>query len=305
MAVSTDLTFSLGSVTFGANSPFELPTGGLIIEWLQKLIVTEFAGGYKSAQAVGEFVDPVTWTGWLFGGTAMDRHWELKKLQSNVQVVTLTYGTVSIDGAVKSYKANFHSQFEIEYTITFEPLRDESSPSSGGGGAQANQGAILANAQTNMMQQAQAPASGYAFSPPIQNNVGNLNTLLNQAMTAAGGSVGGVTPANSAFLQGQISNIQAQLQPLISGADPIASSAASDLNGSLAMINQSLSQTAQSILKIINVQNPDLYALAAQYYLDPNKWDLIADANPAINNDPLPIGQFLLIIPRDPSNGTT
>lgn len=52
----------------------------------------------------------------------------------------------------------------------------------------------------------------------------------------------------------------------------------------------------------INVINPNLMALAAQYYGDATKWRIIADANGL--TDPQPTGQFSLNIPSPSGNFT-
>lgn len=52
----------------------------------------------------------------------------------------------------------------------------------------------------------------------------------------------------------------------------------------------------------INVINPNLMALAAQYYGDATQWRTIASANGL--TDPQPTGQFLLNIPSPSGNFT-
>jgi hypothetical protein len=52
----------------------------------------------------------------------------------------------------------------------------------------------------------------------------------------------------------------------------------------------------------INVINPNLMALAAQYYGDATQWRTIAYANNL--TDPQPIGQFSLVIPTVSGNFT-
>ena len=52
----------------------------------------------------------------------------------------------------------------------------------------------------------------------------------------------------------------------------------------------------------LNVINPNLMALAAQYYGDATQWRTIANANGL--TDPQPIGQFTLQIPSASGNFT-
>jgi hypothetical protein len=299
----SDLTFQLGTVVFGQDSgslqagnaaAFELPREGLPFEWTQKVAITDFIGGYRSAQALGEFLEPITWTGVLLGSNAETRSFALQKLESAADVVTLTYSGISIDGVVTKYKAHYLNQFEIEYTLTFEPLVDNSSPAAAAG---STPNTVLAGGQNNIISQSTAPASGYTFPATTQQAVSNLNDSINNVLQSSGNDITQASSSDTASLQNQITSIQDALAPLASGTDPIAASAASDLSNSLDLISSTLSSTTQP-LTTQTIVDPDLMQLSTYYYGSPSHWQTIAAANPAVGNDPYPTGTYSLIIPQ-------
>jgi hypothetical protein len=300
---------TIGSITLNQDA-FEGPNGdqaGLTdLGSRQKAVVHEFPGGIITAQLYGSYSKTITWSGKLFGSNAVSRSFQLQKLCDNGNQITLAWNQWSFDGFVEDYEATARGPNEIDYKIVFRTVVNNSTVS--GGNAPANVdpfSSTLANAQTTATQQATAPASGGTLPATVPPLVSDLNDSISQSLQASGGSVSAIPSVTAAPIQGQISDIQDLLDPVINGSDPLAASAAADLNGTLGIMSTSLGDSISPTITTIQAVNPNLYSLAAQYYSDPTQYGLIADANGL--TDPLPItnGPISLVIPAQPAGTIT
>ena len=304
MTINYPLT--IGSVTLNQGY-FEGPNGdkgGMSdLGSKQKAAVLEFPGGIVTAQLYGSFPKVITWTGKLWGANAINRSFELQKLADNGQLVNLTWAQWNFQGFVEDYKVTAEGPNEIAYEIIYRPLVNNSTVTGGNSAPNTDPFTVtVSNALPTATQQANSPASGGTLPSSVPSSVSNLVDSINQALQGSGGSVANIPAPTLQTLQGQISNVQNQLQPIISGSDLQAASAAADLSGTMGILGSAFTDTLNPIITTIQTVNPNLYQIAAQYYGDPTMYGTIADANGLI--DPLPDTGGLpisLTIPAAPS----
>lgn len=291
---------SIGSVTFDQN-PFEGPNADTTalgdLGSTQKAVVRELPGGIVSAQLLGSFPKPISWTGILWGSNAQSRSAQLQQLCDDGDRQTLTWAQWSFDGFVADYECFPHSTKEIHFKITFRPVVNNNSSSGSNSGGSSNSGSIvISNAQQTMLQQANSPASGATLSDSITNAISTLNDLINQALKNSGGDASAIGGSDLQTIQNQISSVQQQLSPLVSGSDPIQSSAAADLNGTVSIISSTLGDASTDTATEFKAVNPDVYQLAARYLGDPTQYQAILDASGL--TDPFPVGEVTIKIPN-------
>jgi hypothetical protein len=283
----------IGSVTLNQDQ-FEGPDGnkeGLgDLGSKQKAVVREFPGGIVSAQLYGSFPKTIQWSGLLRTKTAFDRSRQLKALADNGELVNFSWADWNLDGFVEDYKAHAKGPFAVEYTITFKPLYDNNN-FGGSNSAIANYdpfSGTVANAQNAMDEQAKNPASGTALPPTVLQGSVSFNQSVDNALQQSGGSVVNIPSSTVKSLQQQGNDLQQQLQGYINGPDPGLSSAAADLSGTLGIILTAFDNAVDNRLATIKAVDPNIYRLAEEYYGDAQYFQLILDANPQLNNDPLP-----------------
>jgi hypothetical protein len=298
----SDLQFSIGSFDFKQEDAFVMPNGmqgGLSdLGGIQAYVATDFPGGMRVVQLFGPFPTMIEFQGIFFGADALDRANVLDKIRTDSQQVTLTYGVKKFDGALIKFKITANNQNDVRYDLGFVPVKDKSASNGFSSGSGTQPSGTLAAAQNAAQFQSQTPAANYTFPSTIQNGVTNLNQSFNQALNQAGGQIGNLTSDQVASLQTQTQDLVDQLQTLVGGTDANAASAASDLSSSLQIMSSSLT-FGSNPTTVLSTSNPNLLSLAAQYYGNPMKWTLIAAANPILQNDPMPIGDFDLTIPQD------
>ncbi len=265
---------------------------------IQSHVVTDFPGGIRTVQLFGPFPTMIEFQGVFYGSDALSRAKVLDKIRTDSKQATLTYGQIKMDGALVKFKITANHQNEVHYDLAFVPVQDNSSSNGFNSNPSNPASATLASAQNAAQYQSQSPAANFTFPASIQNGVTNLNQSFNQAISQAGGQIGNLSSDQVSGLQSQTQSVLDQLQPMINGTDPNAASAASDLSSSLQIMSSSLTFGSAPVT-VLSTVNPNLFTLAAQYYGDPMKWTLIAGANPDLQNDPMPIGDFNLTIPQD------
>lgn len=300
---------SIGSVIFN-QGPFEGPNGdgdGLgDLGSKQKANVREFPGGIITAQLYGSYPKLIEWSGKLFHGNAFNRSMQLQKLADNGELVTFKYAQWNYDGFVEDYTAHVKGFNIVDYRIRFRPLQNNSTVAGSGPGFASSDpfANTVSNAQTVMQRQSTAPSSGALLPNPVQSGTGFLNQSVNKALQASGGSVSAMPPATLQGLVTQVSSLRSLLGPIITTGTPALSSAAADLDGTLSILETAFRAPLNPLITTISAVNPNLYELAARFYSDPAKYELIQNASGLL--DPLPVtnGPITVKIPVKPVDST-
>ncbi|MBE3584834.1 MAG: LysM peptidoglycan-binding domain-containing protein [Thermoanaerobacter sp.] len=108
----------LDNITFsGFELPEELPLGGE-----QKLAVRQFPGGHKSVQVMGDFDDPIEWSGELWGQGALEKALALDEMRRAGKPLLLSWGPVARRVIVASFKFRPMNEYRVPYTIRLEVL---------------------------------------------------------------------------------------------------------------------------------------------------------------------------------------
>lgn len=296
----SDLTLSIGSIQF---QNFEIPSLIDAFGGIQMLAVHDFPGGRRTIQDLGAFADPITWSGHLLvdalTGTPLDRVFQIDALRVSGQVLSLIYGPFNLDVVVKSFKPRPRFKYWIPYTITIVPKFDRSQ--SNVGSSNPTNSSTPSSAPTPSSQLADLqkyltnPPNGTALPPATQSAAQNYQQSASNALQTAGNDVSNIPTSTLVTLHQQVLQIQQQLQSAITGSDPVQASTASDINSLLTLVDQQLNASTTQPTLTIPVINPNLYALAAEYYGDAQLWSVIGNANNII--DPFPTGTFNLVIP--------
>lgn len=291
--------FAIGNINLGTSiqKGFETKPPLTNAGGVEEMIVTNFPGGTKTVQLMGSFLETMTWSGMLLGQDAMSRAMQLDGLRTDEQPVVLQFEEWSWFGVVKKVDLNVNNRWEIDYTFTFEPVANDNS---GGMTAPAfDAQSQLAQAFDIGNQQVTNPSSNYTFAPGIQQSFSSIQQNANQAIQQNNQNLNSVPLSTIKNIQKQIINFQAQLAPLMASPDPFVSSSATVLNNTATIISRTLSQ-AGPIQAELNVQDPNLPALAAQYLGSASAWTDIVDANPGVLPlDPQPLGTFTIVIPSE------
>lgn len=288
----TEVTpFKVGNVSLAG---FDAPEMIADFGSKQKIALNEYTGGLMTAQMLGRFPKSITFRQTLRGATAQAKANEVDQL-TKAGAITLSWAGYSFYGLVEDVHIEPKSNIEIDYVCIFIPVqRDE--PQSGAATMSGQD--MLNNAANVGNQQANAPASQYAFPPSIPSATNQLQQSIKQALNNNQNNLANVPAGTINSLQQQVTGIKQQLAPLLDSSDSQAVSAAADLNTTMTAIRLALQQTVP-LQEQINTQDPDLFFLAAKYYDDPSKFYLIAGANELF--DAQPSGQFQLSVPKDPN----
>ncbi len=298
------ITFSIGSspndpnaIIFGQqNTPtsvsrLEIPGRLNDLGGIQKNAVHEFPGGYRTIQPLGAFPEPLNWRGTFLGGNAFARHFQMDALRRNGKTAYLTYGPWQWEGLLIRFQTEARYQNYCAYRATFEPSIDLTAA----GQAQAPSASQTANTMTqlltNIQQQyqtdsvlsaeSQAALIIYAATVvPLIQAYGQGSTQLTSSDTLA------LTEATGA--------VTAALALDALSTNPEVTYAASSTGSYVNAITGTLSSVATQTT--IQVVNPNLAQLAAQYYGDATQWRTLANANNLI--DMQPSGSYSLVIPN-------
>lgn len=285
------LTLSIDEVTF---SELEVPQTLSGPGGTQSLAVKEFPGGTKTLQTMGAFPHDLKWDGILFGSNAFDRDFVLDRKRVVGLEVTVQFGRYKYLGIIKSYTSIIISQWHLTYSIEIEVRKDES------GQAQVPAGTVtpeaqLGQAMSGLQAYTAAPADGFALPTSVSSPIQSLQSTISSALFQAGGVIAQVSQANVMTITAGIATAQQAVQPLVASIDAITCSAGADLTSYLGVI-QGLFSAPSVVLTGGIMINPNLFALASQYYGDATQWVLIAVASGLL--DPQPIGQFTITVPQ-------
>ena len=295
-----NLTLQLGSVVFDEYT-MEVPSRISDLGGTQSVVTHKFPGGGQTQQTFGAFPpDEIRWRGMFTGNMAMYRKNVVDRLRATGQEVALVYGDKTFFGVVAAVKIEPRHQWLIDYEICFVPRIDMS------GGAGPGLLSQIFDLINNILQVVNnlmaffglvtAPSSAFPTPPQLYGPVETMFNVTNAAMSASYGIVQNIPPSSAAAIYAAAQSLIAAALPLTQSADPTVSSPALDLSAyasSIAVLVGSPSATTTTL----QVLNPNLHSLAAQYYGDASKWLVIAQANTLNPLDPMPIGQFTLLVP--------
>jgi hypothetical protein len=296
MANQNKQDLMLGNITFNDwEVPEEIPN----LFGTNKLAVHDFPGGTRTVQNLGNFPFPeISWKGILWDGdkanpVAFDRATALNQLRKEQQPITLKWGQFNYQVVVKEFEITGKLKQMLEYRIALVPIMDQTSSSNGADPPLPE--TILQQAQNQLLQTTNSPASGAAIPLPLAQKSNSINDQINTAMVAADQTLADIPQTTITSLQNQILNLQVLLPGYINGTDFPLASAVSDMNGALTTVFDALGNPNNIIIRQVTAINPNLIALASEFYGDADLWPLIASANNL--QDYLPLGSFTLVIP--------
>jgi hypothetical protein len=309
----TSLLFTVGDVPFfDLEAPERLgPFGGV-----QRMAQHEFPGGIITQQKYGAFPSPLVWTGIFLGTDALLRATTLDRLRVAGEEVALTYGPYVLLGTITEFEATVRYQWYVDYRMRFAPREDPSSGTPLDGfisavalinsalgvlntivsviaGLFASGGHQLTNIQAGQVYMPLPPT----LAPPLLNFI----TLTEDALATALGLPQNISFGDAAAIQAAAAALLAVAQPLTVSGDPTVSSPALDMIGYINTVMGVVGSPTLQSTTTLEVVNPNLLRIAAQYFGDSSRWQDIATASGINPPDPTPIGAFTLTIPARPS----
>ncbi len=298
LAFPSNLPFSLGPITFkGVEIPANLPgLGGM-----QVLETHDFPGGIRTVKAFGPFPREISWKGILLGNQALPRSFAIDRVRAAGSEVVLTYGQYQYSGFVAEYIGEVKNQWYVDYTLTFMPRVDLSGTQQPGSLEDPEQ---LMQTPLTGLQAIISNTFGITFPVQLITQITNVLTTVMAALLTGQGLIQNINGLERAAALASIQtfNAAAQTQLLQHSLDPITVSPILDAMSMVAVINLLLQNSTVAGWQV-QLVNPDLPALAAQYYGDATLWTSIARANSM--SDPTPVGTFNLIIPANPQIAAT
>ncbi len=295
------ITFSIGTspsgpwlVTFGEKntplsvSPLEIPSRLSALGGVQNHAIHMFPGGYKTVQALGAFPHELRWRGILTGGNASPRSFEIDTLRRSGATGYIKLGPWLWKGLVTSYLADFLHQNYITYEMSFEPTADLTSTV-----AQVQQSASASMSsllqQINSQYLASTSLLSLASQAALSTFANTVQAFVYQAAT------GQASLSSSDILS--ITEAQAGAQGALAvdaiSSDPqVAAQALGAQGAANTLVAGLLTQQIQTSLQVVN---PNLVSLAAQYLGDASRWQEIANLNGLTDIEPA--GLYTLAIP--------
>lgn len=293
------LTLQLGEVTF---EPLflEVPEHFGSLGGDQIIAQHDFPGGTRTQQTYGAFPAEIEWRGLLTGPLALDRIAEIDRIRVAAEPVILSYGPKQWDGRVVTFTPRVRHQWLIEYEIRFLPLVDLTAP---------DPSLPLSTPEAQLFEQIyslESLVSNVPFLLPVGLSdpvVADLVSTVQAALSSSNGIVDNISAADQQGIAAAVLAVQTAGQSILSSATAssadaymaVAAMNAATLVGQIVAAPNTPTVTVQ-------VVNPILPALAAQYLGDASLWQDIAYVNSINPPDPMPIGSFSLLIP--PANTT-
>ena len=295
-----NLTLSLGPVVFDEYT-MEVPSRISDLGGSQAVVTHRFPGGGQTQQTFGAFPpDEIRWRGLFTGNMAMHRKNTVDRLRASGQEVALVYGDKTFLGVVREVKIEPRHQWLIDYEISFVPRIDMS------GGAGPSLLSVIFDLVNNILQVLNnlmaffglitAPSQAFPTPPQLYGPVETMFSVTSAAMSVSYGIVQNIPPSTAAAIYAAAEALLAAALPLTQSADPTVSSPALDLSAYASSIAV-LVGAPNSTVTTLQVLNPNLHSIAAQYYGDASKWLSIAQASNLNPLDPMPIGHYTLTVP--------
>lgn len=141
----------------------------------------------------------------------------------------------------------------------------------------------------------------FTMPPSLVAPVTVLLDSVSLALAQANGTVDNIGAVNAALIQANAAAVVTAATPLLNAADPEISYMAQASATTATLIGALVQHPIVAPFQSIQVINPNMPALAAQYLGDANRWQDIAQFNiGTFGNipDPLPVGSFLINIPN-------
>ena len=301
---------TLGSITFD-DARLENPDAISDLGLALSTAIHDFPGGVRTFQTFGTFMPPIRWRarfhGYANGISPLDRGAALRSMVIAATPVTLTFLDRTISGLLVGANLTLRNVNATEYACEFVPLTDQSST----GALLALDAASASNAvlaalalHLDALQDlAEAVANGEVTigsvlagaAPLLFADAGSFASSVSTSLAGVGGSLSALPVATLASLVVAGQGVVAEAAPIIStSGDPTSSSQAATVSDHANAAVNLLGSGSTSSRQVI-VTNPNLSALAAQYYGDASLWTVIAQAN-GITDDQ-PIGTFNMTIP--------
>ena len=284
---------------------FEMPEcidrfGGEVLMAVHDMPGPSQGNATRSVQTFG-YLPPknISWEGVFFeqdiAPVATQRYFKFQQLHKAQQPVTLSFNVFSYQVLIHEFYVMPQLVYQIPYFISLVPLKDLSQ----GAGSSSSVAPSLSSqlASTGSSLAGQIAAAGNLPSSALSNLTNfqaSLQNALQQSLSAP------LSATNPALVAG-LNSAQQSMQQLATNADPSIASTALNLNNTLQIAQNQIKNASAPIATVVQ-QNPDLRALAAQYYGDANQWTVIAQANPSVKFSPTPSGVFTLTIPPAPSS---
>lgn len=262
---------------------------------VREIAVNKVAGGIVVIQDFGDFPpERIMVRGTLYGAGCEDRSNQIEQLCKIGKPVPLTWRQWKYTGVVKTYIPSPRHFTDIPYELEFVPLENQSTGASQEDPVTAPR--VIDYSVSQVAKSINNPPAGITFSDDLKKAVQDLQNLARNGKNAG---FSNLSDNQKQKLADAAAEITRQLQEVKNGSDSLASSTAGDLINYMKIIEQQATTNAPFILEV-PVSNPNLPQLAAQYYGDHSKWELIAKAN-NLGIDTNPQGEYILKIPYSPS----
>ena len=290
----TDTPLTLGTVLF---SGFEVPEAIDGLGGTHSLVITDFPGGGRSLQTFGSFPREISWKGHFTGSLAFPRMVQVDRMRVTGTTVQLTYGPFAYLGVVADFEPRPKSQWLVPYTIRFTPVVDQGAASAAGSTLQPSEAAL--NQQLNAMADLMDPLNPQMIITAATGAV-LLQTVaaVQQEVRSAGGLGKLLLKETRLFCIGLLNDFIATAAVDAVNLNPLIASPALDAI-TYATVSKFILQQPTAPKWQLRAINPDLGAVAQQYYGDSSQWRTIAQANGL--NDMQPVGDYNLNIPSNPS----
>lgn len=307
----SDIQVTLGGFTF---ADFEIPDE-ISVPTRQATKTHMRVGGKKTVDAMGAFVDPISWSGRFRGPDAESRRDDINALVLAGKPVSLTWGSRAFTVLIQAFTPSHRGNNEIPYSITCEVISDDADPNTshhavdpnemigsdvsaaqsaaslvtGGKGALASAMASVQTAVGKVEDFARATRAQIAsVLQPIAQAQGLVTSLIGAAETALGSvtAIGGVIPGLSGV------NLSGSLLRQLTAMQDAAN--LYDVRSFLGRAQVNLGAIGNSGAHVI-VAGGDLFKIAASTYGSPSEWATIANANGI--SDPVLTGLQEITIP--------
>lgn len=301
-----DLTLKLGDFEFGA---YEVPTQLPGLGGVQAVAVHDLVGGGRVVDAMGAMPVDLSWAGLFFGAQALERARYVDSLRVAGRPLTLTWLDYRYQVVIANFAYSFMRFYRLPYQITCKVVTDATQPVTrqiplsfdaaimGDFNAANALSAVIGDGTLgSLMTTLQTAINAVSsFANAAQSTINSVltplqavRTQIQTLITSVGLTVTNVTSAGGilatpAGLQSRMNNMS-ELSNLYT-LDALTAR----MHANLSIVNQA--PNAQTV----TVTGGNLYALAAQYYNDPNQWTVIAQANSL--TDPMLTGVHTLTIP--------
>jgi hypothetical protein len=260
-------------------------------------VTTDFPGGARSLQTFGSFPKEISWKGYFTGALAFPRAVQVDRMRVTGTTVQLTYGPFAFLGVVSDFEPKPKSQWLVPYVIKFTPALDQGAATAAGATLQPSEAQL--NEQLNAMADLMNPLNPQMLiSASLGAVIIETVAAIQQEIRSAGGIGKLLLNDSRLYCIGLLNDFIASAVIDAADSDPFISSPALDAITYATVATYTLQQPTAPKWQI-RVINPDLGAIAQQYYGDSSKWRTIGNANGLY--DIHPIGDYNLNIPAEAS----